>query len=82
MGLTAKYAAAEVAGTQVGAQQILAGEAGIERELQVVVERGGVGQGYGCPWTPGEFIRCPIDRVGSRVDSRSRDLISNKAPQI
>ena len=46
MGFASKHTAAEVAGPQVGAQQILAVEAGIESQLQVVVECGGVGQGY------------------------------------
>ena len=72
-----KHAAAEVAGAQFGAQQILAREAGVERQLQVVVERGGVGQRYGCPWTTREFIRCPIECVGSRVDRRSREGIGS-----
>lgn len=47
MGLSAKHAAAQVACAQVGAQQILAVEAGVECQLQVVIERGGIGQRRG-----------------------------------
>ena len=47
VGLAAKDARPKVASPQIGAQQILAVEAGVERQLQVVVEGGAIGQGNG-----------------------------------
>ena len=72
MGFATKDAIAEVAGPQIGAQQILTGEASVKRELQVVVESGGVGQRHRAAGLAGELIRRSIHAVGSGVDGSSR----------
>jgi hypothetical protein len=71
MGLTAKHTAAEVPGPEVGAQQIFARKAGVQGQLEVVVEACGVGEIHRSAGTPGEGIRSPIHRIGPHVDSGS-----------
>ena len=75
MGFTAKHAVAEVAGPEIGAQQVFAVETGVKRELNVVVERGGVRQRHGGARLTGELVGPPVDAVGSCVDGAATEAV-------